>query len=198
MQQEGSFVAMRIKGLAGQQIRQYLVEALLILMETKDYDHISIGEIAEKAGVNRSSYYRHFSGKEDILRFYLMTIMREYQETYRKGSDRTFHAYTRQIFDTFYAHCHDLLLIHRNGLSYLLLDVLNRCFRLKEPGRKIPAKEEFMISYHIGGIYNNLCLWMDHGMKETPAQMTDIALSFRPEGSFTLLDIKDQESQGDE
>lgn len=81
---------MRIKGLTGQQIQQYLTEALLILMETKDYGSISIGEIADKAGVNRSSYYRHFSGKEDILRFYLMTIMNEYQEAYRKGSDRTF------------------------------------------------------------------------------------------------------------
>lgn len=196
MQQEGSFVAMRIKGLAGQQIRQYLTEALLILMETKDYGSISIGEIADKAGVNRSSYYRHFSGKEDILRFYLMTIMNEYQEAYRTGSDRTFHAYMQQIFSTFYGHRHDLLLMHKNGLSYLLLDVLNWCFRLTDPGRKLSLRDRFMISYHIGGIYNNLCLWMDHGMRETPAQMTDIALSFRPEGAFTLRDVQVDESQG--
>ena len=148
---------MRIKGLTGQQIEQYLTEALLILMETKPYDKISIGEVAQKAGVNRSSYYRHFSSKEDILRFYLMSIMQEYQA-----------AYTRQIFVTFYAHRHDLLLIHKNGLSYLLLDVLNTCFRLTDPEQQLTEKEQFKLSYHIGGIYNNMRLWLAHGMAETP------------------------------
>lgn len=181
---------MRIKGLTGQLIEQYLTEALLILMETKAYEKISIGEITQKAGVNRSSYYRHFSSKEDILRFYLMSIMDEYQRDYRKGREQTLAAYLHQIFVTFYAHRHDLLLIHRAGLSYLLLDVLNTCFRVADPGCPLTIEEQFRISYHIGGIYNNLRLWMNHGMRETAEEMTDIALSFRPEGSFTLLDVQ--------
>ena len=137
-------------------------------METKPYDKISIGEVAQKAGVNRSSYYRHFSSKEDILRFYLMSIMQEYQAAYQQGPEQTFYAYTRQIFVTFYAHRHDLLLIHKNGLSYLLLDVLNTCFRLTDPEQQLTEKEQFKLSYHIGGIYNNMRLWLAHGMAETP------------------------------
>lgn len=36
-------------------------------------------------------------------------------------------------------------------------------------------------------------LWLAHGMAETPDQMTDIALSFRPAGSFPLLNVQETE-----
>lgn len=183
---------MRIQGLTGQLIQQYIVEALLQLMEQEPCEKISIGEITTRAGVNRSSYYRHFTSKEDILRFYLLSIMEEYQQAYRKGMDYSFSGYMHQIFVTFYQHRADLLRIHQNGLSYLLLDVLNQCFRFNGAKGEMALEKQFEISYHIGGIYNNLRLWMDHGMKETPDQMTAIALSFKPEGSFTLLNVKKQ------
>lgn len=177
---------MRIKGLDEQMIKQYIAEAVLILMEDHPYDKITIGEIAKKAGVNRSSYYRHFDTKEDIIWFYLMSIMDEYMREYRKLSEKTYRLYLNEIFSVFYKHRHDLLLIHKNKLSYLLLDVLNTCFRFDE----FSDEKQFEIAYHIGGIYNNLLLWMNHDMKETPEQMTKMALSFKSGDSFTLLDIK--------
>lgn len=183
---------MRIQGLTGQLIQQYIVEALLQLMEQEPYEKISIGQITKRAGVNRSSYYRHFNSKEDILRFYLLSIMEEYQQKFQKGADHSFSGYTHQIFVTFYQHRADLLRIHKSGLSYLLLDVLNQCFRFNGAAGQMALEKQFEISYHIGGIYNNLRLWMDHNMAETPEQMTQIALSFKPEGSFTLLDVKEE------
>ena len=35
-------------------------EALLFLLEKKDYEFITIKEICEKAGVNRSTFYLHY------------------------------------------------------------------------------------------------------------------------------------------
>lgn len=81
---------MRIKGLDEQMIQQYIAEALLILMEKKPYDKITIGEITEKAGVNRSSYYRHFDTKEDIIRFYLKSVMDEYMREYHTLRTKTY------------------------------------------------------------------------------------------------------------
>lgn len=42
-------------------------EALLDLLETKCYDYITIKEICEKAGVNRSTFYLHYETMEDLL-----------------------------------------------------------------------------------------------------------------------------------
>ena len=181
---------MRIKGLNESLIQQYIAEALLLLMKKKPYEKISIGEITDRAGVNRSSYYRHFEVKEDIIRFFLKSIMAEYMAEYQNLKTKTFRNYLLSMFTSFYKYNDELLLLHKNGMSYLLLDVLNDCFRFSEIPDGIGATEQFKVSYHIGGIYNNMFLWMEHGMLETAEQMTDIAISFKPETSFTLLNVK--------
>lgn len=156
-------------------------------MESKPFAKITVAQIADKAGVNRSSYYRHFESKEDILRFYLRTVMAEYLAAFRRGSRHDYPSYLLQMFRTFYGHRDDLLLIHRNSLSHLLLDVLNEGFRFDEIEASADRNRQFEAAYHIGGIYNDMLLWMRHGMEETPEQMTASALSFHPEGTFTLL-----------
>ena len=47
--------------------RECIESALLILMEDKDLEDISITSIIKRAGVSRSAYYRNYSSKEDIL-----------------------------------------------------------------------------------------------------------------------------------
>ena len=44
-----------------------MVEALLLLLEKKEYDSITVKEICEKAGVNRSTFYKHYDTKDDLL-----------------------------------------------------------------------------------------------------------------------------------
>ena len=43
-------------------------EALLILLENKEYDYISIKEVCLKAGVNRSTFYLHYESMDDLLK----------------------------------------------------------------------------------------------------------------------------------
>ena len=42
-------------------------EALIHLLETKEYEYITIKEICEKAGVNRSTFYLHYVSMNDLL-----------------------------------------------------------------------------------------------------------------------------------
>lgn len=42
-------------------------EALLILLEKKNYEFITVKEICEKAGVNRSTFYLHYETMDDLL-----------------------------------------------------------------------------------------------------------------------------------
>lgn len=43
--------------------------ALLQLMDKKDFSRITVKEIVTKAGVGRSTFYRHFPNKIDLVRF---------------------------------------------------------------------------------------------------------------------------------
>ncbi len=42
-------------------------QALIALLNKKEYEFITIKEICEKAGVNRSTFYLHYETKEDLL-----------------------------------------------------------------------------------------------------------------------------------
>ncbi len=43
-------------------------EALLSLLEKKEFDYITVKEICEKAGVNRSTFYLHYENTADLLK----------------------------------------------------------------------------------------------------------------------------------
>lgn len=42
-------------------------EALLILLEKKEFEYITVKEICQKAGVNRSTFYLHYENTFDLL-----------------------------------------------------------------------------------------------------------------------------------
>ena len=42
-------------------------EALLFLLEKKDFEFISVKEVCDKAGVNRSTFYLHYENMDDLL-----------------------------------------------------------------------------------------------------------------------------------
>jgi AcrR family transcriptional regulator len=47
--------------------RRSLQEALFELARERELDEISVADIAERAGVNRSSFYQHYSDKDTLL-----------------------------------------------------------------------------------------------------------------------------------
>ena len=57
-------------------------EALLLLLEKKDYEFITVTEICQKAGVNRSTFYLHYESIDDLLIETLDMINKKFLETF--------------------------------------------------------------------------------------------------------------------
>ena len=57
-------------------------EALLFLLEKKDFEFINVKEICEKAGVNRSTFYLHYENMNDLLAETLELINRKFHESF--------------------------------------------------------------------------------------------------------------------
>ena len=181
---------MRRKNTTHEMMMGYMAGALLELMLEKDYTKISIGEIAKKAGVDRSSYYRHFKSKEDIISFFFDMVLKESLEGYTNLSSIDFTLYIHSIYTAFFNYRKEILLIHYANLSFLLLDVLSKRFQFSELAVQFPLTMQYELSYIIGGIYNNLIFWMSRDMKETPDELTEISLQFRNEESLSLLSLR--------
>lgn len=48
--------------------RRAIFEALIALLEQKDFEHITVEQILEKADVGRATFYTHFETKEYLLK----------------------------------------------------------------------------------------------------------------------------------
>lgn len=57
-------------------------ESLLSLLEKKDFEYISIKEICQKAGVNRSTFYLHYETMDDLLNETIELIESRFYESF--------------------------------------------------------------------------------------------------------------------
>lgn len=56
-------------------------EALLSLMEEKDYEKITVKEISEKSTLNRATFYLHYYDKDDLLDQFLNEALQNLRES---------------------------------------------------------------------------------------------------------------------
>lgn len=113
----------------------------------------------------------------------------EFVGRFRSMESADTRTYLLLMFSALCARREQLLALHRAGASYLLLDELTKAFGVNVAEGITDARLAYALAYHVGGIYNDLLLWFNRNMKETPAQMCDVALAVRPEGAFTLLHV---------
>jgi AcrR family transcriptional regulator len=166
-------------------LKDYISESLLFLMREKGFADISIGEITDKAGVNRSSYYRHFTSKEAIVKHFFNKIVFEHLENVKRQKDIILKNYLEKMFSHFYQYKKELLLIHKNNLSYLILDALNETFTTIK--KKQLFEDKYKIYYHTGGIYNSFLLWFSDYMRESPERMAELSSNILPKNFKPLL-----------
>ena len=64
-------------------------EALLILLEKKDIEFITVKEICKKAGVNRSTFYLHYENVYELLAEALEMLNDKFIQSFEKESIST-------------------------------------------------------------------------------------------------------------
>ena len=69
----------------------------------------------------------------------------------------------------------------------MLRDAIEEAFGFSAMVAHATQGQQFKVSYHIGGIFNNMMLWLEHNMEETPEEMVKIAMSYRPASAMILL-----------
>ena len=62
-------------------------EALLILLGNKEYEYITIKEICQKAGVNRSTFYLHYETIDDLLKETIEMISERFYNSFGPAND---------------------------------------------------------------------------------------------------------------
>lgn len=75
MEDKNNNLDLRIK-----RTRKLLSKALLELMTEKSFDEIKISDICTKAMVHRTTFYKHFEDKYNLLNYCLKDLMNKFEE----------------------------------------------------------------------------------------------------------------------
>jgi AcrR family transcriptional regulator len=161
--------------------RQTLHETLMRLTIERGYDEITVADIAAAADVGRSTFYAHFTDKDDLLRSAVGTLrtalMREHATagTNGTGSDRmlgfsrfmTAHLAEQRIL-------YQALMRGRAGpilldfIRHALCDIVRSELAPGTRSSKAPLDDELSVQFVVGGYMSVLTWWLDRGAKEPP------------------------------
>ncbi|WP_294577976.1 TetR/AcrR family transcriptional regulator [uncultured Thomasclavelia sp.] len=158
--------------------KTYMVTSLFLLMEHQPFTAITISDIAKKAGVNRSTYYRHFNSKEEIVYYFVEQVLDEFSKTISTNID--LYHYLLQLFSHLKKYQKEFLLLCQNKLSLFYLTALNK-------NLDISSHQAYLNAYHIGGIFNCSLLWFSRNMIDTPEKMAQISLEILPDNFVPYL-----------
>lgn len=150
--------------------RFYIVQALFKLMDSYEYEKISVTDIAQKAGVGRATFYRYFKRKEDVLIYYMEHNTKDFifnQRYYPRCKEDHIKIVTN-VFIKFKENTEPFKLIRKAHLEYIYLDYLNKMLT-KTFQNDYPQSNSYKPYLYAGMIFNVSMAWLDNGCKE-PAE----------------------------
>ena len=155
-------------------LKECLADALIKLLETRPLDKITIPEIAELAGVGRTTYFRNFRSKEEMLTFKFLRLWDRWADDHQLRNRNTFQFENVQSFFEFNYSIRPLLeLIYRRGLQSSLASAFHSYMT-----PDLSTQDRYRISFYSYGLYGLLEEWITGGFRESPEEMKRIILQF--------------------
>lgn len=159
--------------------RRTLQHALLAVMLRKGYDATTVEDICAEADIGRSTFYAHFTGKEDLkrsgLEHHLRDALLERQRQAKAQSGQRKQerfAFALHVFEHARGHL-DLYraLVSKGGaattlvmIRQILTDMVRRELADLPKGADAPPREA-VVQFVVGAFMSLLTWWLDSGAK---------------------------------
>lgn len=164
--------------------RDALGDALIALMQEKPFDTITVQDVLDRAHVSRSTFYSHYSDKDDLLmsdaeEFFeaiSMALSAQGDKSDRVFPVREFFSHLSDVQPFFKAlvksgHYQENMELARGHFARGIERRLSELPRAKSiPPNQLPA----IAFTHAGALLSLLTWWLDRGMRETPAEMDEL------------------------
>ena len=164
--------------------RDALGDALVALMQEKAFETITVQDVLDRAHVVRSTFYSHYSDKDDLL----MSDVDDFYERVSMGlsalgdkSDRVFPV--KEFFSHIAEARQFVNALLSSGKMQENMELARGNFargierRLSEVprGQSIPHSERAAVAVaHAGALLSLMTWWIDRGMRESPTEMDEL------------------------
>ncbi len=142
-----------------------LQQALIILMNKKDFNDISITELCRKAGVSRMAFYNNYNSKDDLLKklisYHSYLLINLIGSPFRERIDISWYV---NMFEYAKENHYNLKTIFDAGFKYEYLSTITD---IVLHDKDIPSDKKYLRVMWAGGIINTIIYWLESGMKES-------------------------------
>jgi AcrR family transcriptional regulator len=164
--------------------RDQLGDALIELLLAKPFDDITVQEVLDQAQVSRSTFYEHYSSKNDLFLsdvddfFQTMSTLLERRHDPSKrvapATELLTHLATaRELYAALLAsgRMHD---VRELGEAHFARSIADRLEQSRD-GRLLPLPTRQALAHALAGsLFSLLAWWVRKGMTATPAQMDEL------------------------
>lgn len=160
--------------------KEYITTALLNLMKEKPFSKITIEEIAKRADLVRRTFYGHFKTKEDILEYYIESIIEEYLNKLYEIRELNQIRMVELYFELWLEHIELINLLKKNNLLILVkiferyIPIIDDKFHIYHCMNLSDRSLKYASLFYSGAMWNLLDSWIAGGMIETPKEMSEI------------------------
>ena len=166
--------------------KRLLAEGLLRLMEQKPLDKISVTELCRESGINRATFYRHYSIPRDVLLDMQKALTEEAYQKYFQCEIKDAAAYLESCFSFLYEHADIIRLLLQNctddDMREMVVDALTRASAhnvfFAPDSIKDEADMKLILSFIVGGGYYVIRQWLIEDIPQPPGKIAKLFLSY--------------------
>jgi AcrR family transcriptional regulator len=168
-----------------QRSKGWMLDALLLLMDEMPYDKITVSDITEKAGVARQTFYRNYTGKDDIVMQYLDSIFSDFLmiKNIHDAEGRSGLIITLS-FKGFIEHKQKLAKLQRDDTERLIFAYTQKWedYVIDFAKNKVSRTEKlffrYRVKFQVGGSLRMILDWMKHDMPMPVETMSGLLQKF--------------------
>ena len=182
--------------LRSQKTYRALTVTFFQMLEEMRFEDIRVSELCERAMIRKSTFYKHFGDKYELLAF----IVRQEQERFNaqlsktRNSEKRVDYYIQLISSVLDSLGSNSTLVQSTIQSnsfplvlsilsdQIMLDIRERIREDVQSGEKLPATPEIMTAFFVGGVMESVRCWLKKGKAidapELKAQLMEILKQF--------------------
>ena len=168
---------MERRNITNEFLKECIADALIELLHKKQIENITISEITDLAGVWRSTYYRNFTSKEDILNYKLTLITKRWVNESDLLDFRVSGENMKKFLNFLYSNQDLLMLYHNANLIHMLFLIIYKTIGPSEFDNQTSRFGKSIFSFSVFAIIYE---WLKDGMKESPEELAEILFTFAP------------------
>lgn len=151
-----------------------LTSSMIEMMETMPLENIKVKDLCERAMIRKSTFYKHFADKYELLEFIIKSAIDEHNAKIEvELAESTPLDYYPQIIDYIFgfvksneqlvrsaAKSNSLMTILEILSRQIIFDIRQRMEYDKSKGHKLPVSAKVVAAFFAGGIAENIRQWI--------------------------------------